>query len=459
LIIKTVLGAPEMPPTQYEVWCDKPSDKALVEAFGRISQFWQNISRVRTIPNTPPQNLRANSLFDQIAPLLEYDRPDIILLREGQPILVIEITEHGYTGDNPLQRFARVVRAAEMGIPLVHFTPFARTRFDEMLNTDSKTSARHVSWRLFQGFVKLTKIYGVPIVAMDWPVSPRGLPIKPQNDGERRQVFGELIGYAEHLCEHDGEHVLGHQSVLDCEVISRAVAATARMAQQTNVLESEIRIPDVSYDRVCTIISNPRSMVDLIGYEYFMKGKDHKLVALRALNESIIESVETATRVVTGGFQPTYIQQLLPQEFSQKPWLILYSGYEWRSQPNAGIVTNTDILYCRSPLGRTMKDRDQFLAVVWPRVFFNGRHPSRAALLRELDDFVSCRRDTPLKQLVIEKHERQGVPLNHPNYIQYTSKSIGTWAEGKSAARIYRSFCDLVILNDRVLLGNHWKSQ
>ena len=140
-------------------------------------------------------------------PLLEYDRPDIIIVKDGQPILVIEITEHGYTGDNPLQRFARVIRAAELKVPLVHFTPFARTRFDEMLYRDDLTSARRVSSRLFEGFVKLTNIFQVPIVAMDWPITPRGIPIKPDlhDPTQVGQIFGELIGYAEHLCEHDGD--------------------------------------------------------------------------------------------------------------------------------------------------------------------------------------------------------------------------------------------------------------
>jgi hypothetical protein len=218
---------------RYQAWCDKPSDKALVQAFGRISEFWANITDIQVIPSLEPDALVSNFTTSQVAPLLEYDRPDIIILFEGKPILVIEITEHGYTGDNPLQRFARVVRAAEMKVPLVHFTPFARTRFDEMLYTDSLTSARRVSSRLFEGFVKLTDIYCVPVVAMDWPVTPRGIPIKPDlhAPAQLREIFGELVTYSEHLCQHDGPRLISGENILDCQIIRNAVEATKKKSK------------------------------------------------------------------------------------------------------------------------------------------------------------------------------------------------------------------------------------
>lgn len=444
---------------RYQIWCDKPSDKALAQAFGSISQFWADVSDIQIIPSLGPDALTSNFTTRQVAPLLEYDRPDMIILLGGRPILVIEMTEHGYTGDNPLQRFARVVRAAEMKVPLVHFTPFARTRFDEMLYTDSLTSARRVSSRLFEGFVKLTNIYGVPIVAMDWPVTPRGIPIKPnlQEPTQLKEIFGELVRYSEHLCEHDGPRILSGESILECDVIRNAAEATKTKAEQTNVLDSEIRIQGIPYESICQIIANPQTIVELLGYDYFMKGKDHKLIALRTINESTIDMVETPTGVVSRPPEVTGIQEILPSELSERPWLLFYSGYEWRGQPNGGIVTNTDILYCRTSSGCTVRDREQYLVVVWPRVFYNANHPRRSSLLQELSDFVTSSQYTRLDELVEQKRDFRGQTYEHPNYIAYNSKSIGAWSEKSTVSRIYRHFCDLVILNDRVLLGNHWK--
>src|SRR5690349_2762063 len=57
--------------------------------------------------------------------LLEYDRPDIILSFRTGPILTLERTEEVPTGHNVGQRFARIVRAAELKVPTVYFFPFA----------------------------------------------------------------------------------------------------------------------------------------------------------------------------------------------------------------------------------------------------------------------------------------------------------------------------------------------
>jgi hypothetical protein len=112
-------------PENFEIWCDKPSDRELVIALGKISSFFAKIKAIHTLPTRSVERLRANPDTQHVASLIEYDRPDLMIFYQKQPILVVEITEHGYTGDNPLQRFARAVRSAELGIPFVHFTRFA----------------------------------------------------------------------------------------------------------------------------------------------------------------------------------------------------------------------------------------------------------------------------------------------------------------------------------------------
>lgn len=52
-----------------------------------------------------------------VSELTSYDRPDIVLLRNEEPVLVLEKTSHVPTGKNPLQRIARMVKGAEMGVP------------------------------------------------------------------------------------------------------------------------------------------------------------------------------------------------------------------------------------------------------------------------------------------------------------------------------------------------------
>lgn len=67
----------------------------------------------------------------KVKELTEYERPDIILLKDGEPVLVVEKTSHVPTGENTLQRVARMVNAAENGIPGLFFTPYAKVKGDK----------------------------------------------------------------------------------------------------------------------------------------------------------------------------------------------------------------------------------------------------------------------------------------------------------------------------------------
>ena len=103
---------------------------------------------------------------DSPEPVLEiasYDRPDIILLRDGAPVLVVEKTGHVPTGKNPLQRVARLVKAAELGVPGVFFVPYAAKKHGE---NASKTNLNH---RAIQALRRIEEINETPMLIPPWP--------------------------------------------------------------------------------------------------------------------------------------------------------------------------------------------------------------------------------------------------------------------------------------------------
>ncbi len=61
---------------------------------------------------------------DHLRRVLGYDRPDVVLLRDGSPILVVEETVEVPSGHNVGQRFARLAAAAEQGVPCLYFGPY-----------------------------------------------------------------------------------------------------------------------------------------------------------------------------------------------------------------------------------------------------------------------------------------------------------------------------------------------
>jgi hypothetical protein len=94
--------------------------------------------------------------------LITYDRPDVILLRDEEPVLTLEKTREVPTGHNVGQRFARLVRSVEHGIPTIKFLPF-----------DAKKHGTHANIcnlnpRLLLAFENMWKIHDTPILAVNW---------------------------------------------------------------------------------------------------------------------------------------------------------------------------------------------------------------------------------------------------------------------------------------------------
>ena len=107
-----------------------------------------------------------------IEELIDYDRPDIILVDEKKAILVLEKTREVPTGHNVGQRMARLVRAVERGVPTVVFFPFDARKHGEY------SGICNLNVRILDAFDKMWSIHKTPIVAINW-IS---------------DAFGELVG-------------------------------------------------------------------------------------------------------------------------------------------------------------------------------------------------------------------------------------------------------------------------
>lgn len=441
---------------QSEIWCDKRSDKLLLRALQTASPFLSRIGRIEVLPSN--SEISRSNRFDHVRPLLKYDRPDFLLFQGANPLLIVEMTEHGYTGDNSLQRFARLAAAGELGVPVIYFTPFSRTRVDEIESSERPASKRHVSANLFMGMRRIHEIHGTPMVALNWRLNAMGMPATVRIDAspsEKRAIFGGLLNCMEHIATRHCQDILTARGLSGCPGIRAATNALQTAANETFLRESEVKRSNIQFNRIAEIISNPASVIDLLGEGYFFKGKDHKLIALLCLQKSRIVSVENARGELVS-FNETFDLGILPTQLTGRPSVIYFCGYEKRSEPNGGIIVNTDYLMCRS--GPTVRDRTQNLVVIWPRVFYHSSSEIAGELTKELADTVSGSSGTELRDLLNRKISERGERPEAHRYIASTSSSIGFWNDGDTIGRICRDFCDLIVLNDAVLIGNHLKS-
>ena len=148
--------------------------------------------------------------------LVFYDRPDIILLADGKPILVLEKTAEVPTGHNVGQRFARLVRAAEFGLPTLFFVPFDKRKLGK------HSSMCNVNARLLRALKQVGKIHNCPVLAINWPCDPKGdLVIDGSENKDVSQIVRAIIDQ-----HHDVENdfLLIYESWLELELERRETA-------------------------------------------------------------------------------------------------------------------------------------------------------------------------------------------------------------------------------------------
>lgn len=119
---------------------------------------------------------------------LSYDRPDIILTDDDKPILVLERTIEVPSGHNVGQRFARLVAAAQMQVPVVYFGPYAAFKHGGVTK-----GPRYMNLRLFHALKKMAEIEGTSVVIINWPVDKNYEIIRTPEKDERVKVFLNLF--------------------------------------------------------------------------------------------------------------------------------------------------------------------------------------------------------------------------------------------------------------------------
>jgi hypothetical protein len=100
--------------------------------------------------------------------VLAYDRPDIILLDDNRPILVLERTEEVPSGHNVGQRFGRLIAAARAGVPTVYFGPYAAYK-----HGGATAGPRYMNLRLFRALRAMADVESAAITTINWPVDGR----------------------------------------------------------------------------------------------------------------------------------------------------------------------------------------------------------------------------------------------------------------------------------------------
>lgn len=116
--------------------------------------------------------------------LLQYDKPDIIVLVDNIPVLVLEKTSEVPTGHNVGQRFARLVKGIEEGVLTIYYFPFDARKHGK------HTGICNLNIRLLDACFKIYDIHGTALLAVDWLTDNDGELI---TDGTENNRLIEII--------------------------------------------------------------------------------------------------------------------------------------------------------------------------------------------------------------------------------------------------------------------------
>ena len=189
----------------YEIWSDN-----LLEAhwFMELEPLL-NAAEVQNIGKRGSNPLAVEKL-------VVYDRPDIILLKDEKPILVVEKTREVPTGHNVGQRVARLARAAEFSVPTLFFLPF------DAMKHGKHSSICSLNARLIRAMLRMTEIHEVPVLPVNWPMDSDGELVV---DGSENSHLSELVSVLVGESESEKHNVI-HQEIvwLKDELLRRETA-------------------------------------------------------------------------------------------------------------------------------------------------------------------------------------------------------------------------------------------
>lgn len=124
------------------------------------AKWFQSLST--NFVNAKLVSLNEKATDSEVKRLIRYDRPDIILLKDGKAVLTLEKTTEVPTGHNIGQRFARIVCSAEESVPFIYFLPFVAMKHGTYPNPC------WLNARLVPAMNKLSAIHNVPVIAVNW---------------------------------------------------------------------------------------------------------------------------------------------------------------------------------------------------------------------------------------------------------------------------------------------------
>jgi len=191
---------------------------------------------------------------DEVKRLLRFDKPDIILEKDGKAVLSLEKTTEVSTGHNVGQRFGRIACAAEEGVIGIYFGPYLSMKHGQY------ASRCYMNTRLLEAMLNMKKIFGTPSLAVNWKCDHEHELI---HDGRELQMLSRLV---QELIDTDFSFGVEAISVIEEEMQKTINETIERAPKYATPPPTAIFVETSSYK------NDPR-LSDYVFPEYFFQRK------------------------------------------------------------------------------------------------------------------------------------------------------------------------------------------
>lgn len=349
--------------------------------------------------------------------ILYLDAPDIIVEKDGDPIVAIEISKEAGTGHNAFQRFARIAAAVENGVPAVYIYPEAT-----FITRQSSQRWDRINPNIFYAMERLMQIYNIPALLFYHPtyyrthsntippnLHTKGLtndgtfPSAPYSNDPEMQYFFNFIDL----------------------VISRS-------------LRGHTTIPLINE----RLVVNRRNWMQ---QECVNKGGATKQW-----------SPDTASIVVPTQALLNFLGRSVPQGYvfgdlltSRRETVIYQIDAKFRGDPYPGALAALDYMRCR--VGKTYEDRDKNLVLAWGRVNYDSTNMTiciSSTRGSSIGDFISALSSVrnPGKCLLGASNFAALRGRDIPRY--YMQARYGCMFTKVKHIRVYSFFADAILFPD-----------
>lgn len=349
--------------------------------------------------------------------ILYLDAPDLIIEKDGDPIIAIEVSKEAGTGHNAFQRFARIAAAVENGVPAVYIYP-------EATFITRQTSERwdRINPNIFFAMERLMQIYNIPALLFYHPTHYR-----THSDTRPPNVHAKGL--------RNDRHFPSAPDSTDAEM--REFFALIDLVLSRS-LTGSVPLP----------LINERLVVERRSWmqqEYVSKG-----------GRARRWSPDTSTTVVPTTALLNFLSGFVPNNYvfgdlltSREQTVIYQIDARFRGDPYPGVLSALDYMRCR--VGKTYEDRDKNLALAWGRVCHEPQSESLTIVSSKsssVNDFVSALSSVKGAAKCLLGVSEFGSLKGHEIPRYYMQARYGCMFTKVKHIRVYSFFADAILFPD-----------